>query len=41
MDLNLVDAERIPTLEAIPEFDIWADLSVTRLLSLQRNTHLA
>jgi acetyl esterase/lipase len=41
MDLNLVDAELIPTLEAIPEFDIWADLSVTRLLSLQRNTHLA
>ncbi len=41
MDLNLVDAELISTFDVIPEFDIWAYLSVTCLLSLKRNTHLA
>ena len=41
MDLKLVDPELIPALEAIPEFDIWADLTVTRQVSLQRSQAVA
>lgn len=41
MDLKLVDPELIPALDAIPEFDIWSDLMVTRAVSLQRSRHIA
>ncbi len=41
MDLKLVDPELIPALEAIPEFDIWADLTITRAVSLQRSNYIA
>ena len=41
MDLKLVDPELIPALDAIPEFDIWADLTVTRQVSLQRSQAIA
>ena len=41
MDVKLVDPELIPALEAIPEFDIWADLTVTRQVSLQRSQAVA
>ena len=41
MDLKLVDPELIPALEAIPEFDIWADLTITRTVSLQRSNYIA
>lgn len=41
MDLKRVDPELIPALEAIPEFDIWADLTITRAVSLQRSKYIA
>ena len=41
MDLKLVDPELIPALEAIPDFDIWADLVTTRYISLQRSASIA
>ena len=41
MDLKLVDPELIPALEAIPEFDIWADLTITRAVSMQRSNYIA
>ena len=41
MDLKRVDPELIPALEAIPEFDIWADLTITRKVSLQRSNYIA
>ena len=41
MDLKLVDPELIPALEAIPDFDIWADLETTRYISLQRSASIA
>ena len=41
MDLKRVDPKLIPALEAIPEFDIWADLTITRAVSLERSKYIA
>ncbi|KRO96678.1 MAG: hypothetical protein ABS24_07560 [SAR92 bacterium BACL26 MAG-121220-bin70] len=41
MNVDLLDQELAAALEAIPEIDIWANLALTRELSLQRSKAIA